>query len=90
MNQSAALSPPSPWLIQGGMGVAISNWRLARAVARLGQIGVVSGTAIETVFARRLQDHGVDEELRGVLQRFPRADVVDRALQRFASRRRGR
>ena len=88
MNQSAALSPPSPWLIQGGMGVAISNWRLARAVARLGQIGVVSGTAIETVFARRLQDHGVDEELRGVLQRFPRADVVDRALQRFASRRR--
>ncbi len=81
-------SVPSPWLIQGGMGVAISGWRLARAVARVGQIGVVSGTAIETVFARRLQDHGVDEELDGVLKRFPRPDVVDRALERFAARRR--
>ena len=33
-----------PTIIQGGMGVAVSNWRLARAVARAGQLGVVYGT----------------------------------------------
>jgi len=43
-----------PKIIQGGMGVAISNWKLARAVSRLGQLGVVSGTGIETILARRL------------------------------------
>ena len=44
-------------IIQGGMGVAISGWRLAAAVGCLpGCLGVVSGTAIDTVLARRLQD----------------------------------
>ena len=32
-----------PQIIQGGMGVGISNWRLANAVSRQGQLGVVSG-----------------------------------------------
>jgi len=30
----------------GGMGVGVSNWRLANAVSKLGQLGVVSGTAL--------------------------------------------
>jgi nitronate monooxygenase len=47
---------PYPTLIQGGMGVGVSNWRLAQAVSRFGQLGVVSGTALDQVFARRLQD----------------------------------
>ena len=34
---------PLPKIIQGGMGVGVSNWRLAQAVSRLGQLGVVSG-----------------------------------------------
>ena len=77
-----------PWLIQGGMGIAISHWPLARAVAQSGQLGVVSGTGIETVFVRRLQDHGVDEGLRAVLDRFPLASVVDEVLAKYASKRR--
>ena len=36
-----------PKIIQGGMGVGVSNWRLAQAVSRLGQLGVVSGTALD-------------------------------------------
>ncbi|NNN08800.1 MAG: nitronate monooxygenase [Acidimicrobiaceae bacterium] len=80
------MSPP--WLIQGGMGIAISNWRLARAVASAGQLGVVSGTAIDTVFARRLQDHGVDDALRSVLEKFPVPGIVEDALHRFAEVRR--
>ena len=30
-----------PTIIQGGMGVGVSDWRLANAVARAGQLGVV-------------------------------------------------
>lgn len=45
-------------LIQGGMGVYVSNWRLARAVAmeRPGiTAGTVSGTALDVVCVRLLQ-----------------------------------
>ena len=38
------------------MGVATSGWRLARAVSQLGQLGVVSGTLLAVVLARRLQE----------------------------------
>lgn len=85
MNVTATAPRPPPWLIQGGMGIAISNWRLARAVARAGQLGVVSGTAIDTVFARRLQDDGVDETLRAVLDTFPVPSVVNDAVQRYGT-----
>ena len=78
-----------PWLIQGGMGVAVSHWPLARAVAVAGQLGVVSGTGIDTVFVRRIQDHGVDDQLRSILARFPCQAVVERVLARFGSSRRG-
>ena len=78
---------PSPWLIQGGMGIAISNWTLAREVSMAGQLGVVSGTGIEAVFIRRLQDDGVDERLRTVLERFPLPSVVEDVLRKFDHRR---
>ncbi len=45
-------------LIQGGMGVYVSNWRLARAVARQRSgetAGTVSGTALDVVYVRLLQ-----------------------------------
>jgi len=45
-------------MIQGGMGVHVSNWRLASAVAaaRPGEtIGTVSGTALDVVYVRLLQ-----------------------------------
>ncbi|MCO5189775.1 MAG: nitronate monooxygenase [Anaerolineae bacterium] len=45
-------------LIQGGMGVYVSHWRLARAVAmqRAGiTAGTVSGTALDVVYVRLLQ-----------------------------------
>lgn len=45
-------------LIQGGMGVYVSNWRLARAVAqdRPGAtVGTVSGTGLDVVYVRLLQ-----------------------------------
>ena len=47
-------NPSHPEVIQGGMGVGVSGWRLARAVAAAGGLGVVSGTALDVQLARRL------------------------------------
>lgn len=44
-----------PRVIQGGMGIRISSWQLAREVARQGELGVISGTAIDSVLVRELQ-----------------------------------
>ncbi len=89
MNEAALDSNARwPWLIQGGMGISISDWRLARVVARAGQLGVVSGTAIDAVFVRRLQKYGMDERLHAVLARFPVPAIVDDVLRQFNTARR--
>ena len=72
-----------PRIIQGGMGIAVSNWRLANAVARRGQLGVVSGTALDAVFVRRLQDGDCGGDLRRAMQHFPMPAVTADALRRF-------
>jgi hypothetical protein len=50
------LVPSVPRIIQGGMGIRISSWELARAVSRKGELGVVSGTGIDTILVRVLQN----------------------------------
>jgi NAD(P)H-dependent flavin oxidoreductase YrpB (nitropropane dioxygenase family) len=44
-----------PVIISGGMGVHISCWQMARIVALMDGLGVVSGTALDIVHARTLQ-----------------------------------
>ena len=60
-----------PTIIQGGMGAGVSSWRLARAVSGLGQLGVVSGTALDAILARRLQDGDPGGHMRRGLDHFP-------------------
>jgi NAD(P)H-dependent flavin oxidoreductase YrpB (nitropropane dioxygenase family) len=72
-----------PRIIQGGMGVAVSNWRLARAVSLMGQLGVISGTALDTVLVRRLQDGDIGGHMRRGIARFPIASVADTVLNRY-------
>ncbi len=72
-----------PVVIQGGMGVGVSAWRLARAVARAGHLGVVSGTALDVTLARRLQDGDVDGSARRALAHFPLPEVAARVLDRW-------
>jgi nitronate monooxygenase len=72
-----------PMIIQGGMGVAVSNWKLARAVSLAGQLGVVSGTAIDVVLARRLQLGDFGGHLRRALAEFPFPDMAARILDRY-------
>ncbi|HAH32441.1 MAG TPA: 2-nitropropane dioxygenase [Elusimicrobia bacterium] len=47
---------PDPVIISGGMGVHISCWQMARIVSMMGALGVVSGTALEIVYPRILQN----------------------------------
>jgi NAD(P)H-dependent flavin oxidoreductase YrpB (nitropropane dioxygenase family) len=69
-----------PKIIQGGMGVAVSGWQLARAVSRLGQLGVVSGTALAVVLARRLQMGDPDGAMREALKQFPFPHMAERVV----------
>ncbi len=72
-----------PTIIQGGMGVAVSDWRLARSVSRLGQLGVVSGTLLPVVMARRLQLGDLGGDVRRALQAFPDAALASRVLEAY-------
>jgi nitronate monooxygenase len=72
-----------PRIIQGGMGVAVSSWPLARAVSLRGELGVVSGTGIDAVVARRLQLGDPGGHLRAAFDAFPLPDVAARIWDRY-------
>jgi nitronate monooxygenase len=72
-----------PLIIQGGMGAAVSDWRLAQAVSITGQLGVVSGTALDAILARRLQAGDPGGHMRRALAAFPIPDVANRILDRY-------
>jgi nitronate monooxygenase len=76
-----------PELIQGGMGVGISNWELARAVAVAGEelgkpvLGVVSGTGLAITMVLRLRKG--DENTRRGLEAFPVPEMAETILSRY-------
>lgn len=72
-----------PVIIQGGMGVAVSDWRLANAVSREGQLGVVSGVALGAILARRLEVGDPGGHMRRALAAFPFADVAQRIIAKY-------
>lgn len=72
-----------PKIIQGGMGVGVSNWRLANAVSKLGQLGVVSGTALDQLFVRRLADGDKGGDMRRGLDAFPFPEMAKRIWQEY-------
>src|SRR6266581_1963039 len=72
-----------PTIIQGGMGAGVSHWNLAQAVSRLGQLGVVSGTAIDQIFVRRLQEGDPGGHMRRGLNRFPFRKMAERIWETY-------
>src|SRR3990167_4702960 len=72
-----------PVLIQGGMGAGVSNWRLAQAVSSLGHLGVVSGTALDTLLIRRLQIGDPAGDIRRAMEQFPLKEFVKNTLQKY-------
>jgi nitronate monooxygenase len=77
------MSNQNPVIIQGGMGAGVSAWQLARAVSLAGQLGVVSGTALDVLLARRLETGDPGGHMRRALDQFPFPDVTQRILRRF-------
>jgi len=71
-----------PQIIQGGMGAGVSNWELAKAVSSLGQLGVVSGTVLDGILSRRLQDGDVGGHMRRAFSHFPFPEMAARVLAR--------
>lgn len=88
-NRPPVLTPPWPLVIQGGMGVGISNWELARAVAIAGReldtpvLGVVSGTGVEVLLVRRLQDGDPGGHMRRALAAFPDPRIASDILNMY-------
>ena len=74
---------PLPRVIQGGMGVAVSSWRLASEVARAGGLGVVSATALDLVLVRRLADGDPDGAMRRAMAAFPYRGAAQEALDAY-------
>jgi nitronate monooxygenase len=72
-----------PQIIQGGMGAGVSNWRLANAVSAAGQLGVVSGTALDMILVRRLQDGDPGDHMRRALDAFPFPKIAAEIWNRF-------
>lgn len=80
--------PADPAVIQGGMGVWISWWVLARIVSMMGGLGVVSGTALEVVYARLLQQGDPGGHARRAFAELARrrpalAEDLQRILERY-------
>jgi len=65
------------------MGAGVSNWRLAQAVSRTGQLGLVSGTALDQIMARRLQDGDDGGHMRRGLDAFPDRAMAERIWARY-------
>jgi nitronate monooxygenase len=82
MNMHFLSATDLPPIIQGGMGVGVSGWKLARAVSQAGQLGVVSGTMLDVVIARTLQLGDEGGHIRRALASFPDQELVGRLLKR--------
>lgn len=80
---ASSSSSSLPVIIQGGMGVGVSSWQLARAVSQAGHLGVISGTGCETTLVRRLQDGDPGGQLRRAMYAFPIPGVADAVLRRY-------
>lgn len=78
-----------PVLIQGGMGVGVSNWELARSVALAGEkldkkvLGVVSGTGLPILMVDRLQK-GDSNTIRA-LNAFPIPEITKEIFDIYAN-----
>jgi nitronate monooxygenase len=65
------------------MGAGVSGWPLARCVSRMGQLGVVSGTALDVILARCLQRGDPCGAVRRAMKHFPDQTTVQCILDRY-------
>lgn len=65
------------------MGVGVSGWTLAHETSSLGQLGVVSGTALDTLLVRRLAVGDPSGHIRRAMAAFPIPEIAERILDRY-------
>ncbi len=65
------------------MGIAVSSWQLAKEVSIAGELGVISGTAIDSVVARRLQDGDLTGDIRRAMAAYPHQETITEIMNRF-------
>jgi nitronate monooxygenase len=86
MNANEAVGA-QPELIQGGMGVGVSDWKLARAVAEAGErlnrpvLGVVSGTGLAMTMVNRLRQG--DANTKRALEAFCVPETAQGVLHKY-------
>jgi NAD(P)H-dependent flavin oxidoreductase YrpB (nitropropane dioxygenase family) len=61
----------------------VSSWKLAREVARAGELGVISGTAMDVVVLRWLQDGDPGNLYRNALKHFPDQGMAQRFIDKY-------
>ena len=72
-----------PKIIQGGMGVAVSDWKLAKTVSSMGSLGVVSGTGIANILIARLMSGDIGGHVRRAMENFPIQEPVQKIIQKY-------
>jgi len=65
------------------MGVNISDWYLARTVSLCGELGTVSGVALERIVPRILQKGDQGGHIRRALSHFPFPSIAEKVINTF-------
>jgi len=86
--KTKANGQPDPMIITGGMGVHISCWQMVRTASMMGALGVVSGTALEIVYPRILQNGDPGGHVRRAFKELARrqpalAEPLDRIVEKY-------
>ncbi len=72
-----------PHIIQGGMGIYVSNPFLAKNCSKAGAIGTVSCTGAERILVHILQLGDKDGHYRRALSHFPIPGIAERILKKY-------
>lgn len=70
-------------IIQGGMGIGVSRWPLAKAVARAGGLGVVSGVCIHVLVTRILQSGDPGRHIHRAARHFPASHIAHAVIDEY-------
>ncbi|MFA6463409.1 MAG: nitronate monooxygenase [Candidatus Paceibacterota bacterium] len=70
-------------IIQGGMGVGVSGWQLAKAVCLAGCVGTLSGTAAPELLVNALIKGDIGGHFRRALKSFPFPNISEEVLAEY-------
>lgn len=72
-----------PKIIQPGMGIGVSWYKLANAASRNGCIGTVSSPGADQIVVRILQNGDLDGDIRRAAKYFPFQDISEKIFKRY-------